>query len=227
MFEGLKTWNPWFGCYYRCYKDGCWAKRRLSHRLGKMLKCDLCYDFKPHFHKERLENIPSDFGIFVVAHGDFFAPWVPFSAIQSVLFECRKVPKEVWFYESKNPARFFDFISMDGPGMFPENTVLSTTIETNKDFGKAIMGMAPPTTERLRYIYDIGLYSKLPVHISIEPIMDFDLNVLLRWMKIVKPFKVSVGYDSLNNNLPEPSKEKTLELIEELETFTDVERKQL
>ena len=70
-------------------------------------------------------------------------------------------------------------------------------------------------------VRDLGF----PIHISIEPILDFDLPVLVHWMRQLKPFRVSVGYDSLNNSLPEPFPGKTLKLISELEKFTDVERK--
>lgn len=183
-----------------------------------MLDCQLCYDFKPHLHLERLDRIPSDPKIFVVAHGDLFGDWVTAFAIETILEACGKKAKEMWFFETKNPWGYHPFLPR-----FPENTVLSTTIETNRQYSREVMGYAPPPVDRFRAMVRIGL----PIHISIEPIMDFDLPELVNWMKILHPVKVAVGYDSLNNNLPEPPKEKTLLLIEELEKFTDVERKQL
>lgn len=220
MFEGLRTWNPYFGCQHRCYKGGCWAKKRLAHRLGKMLDCQLCYDFVPHLHSERLNRVPSDPKIFVVAHGDLFGYWVSSGVIHRILNVCREIPKEVWFFETKNPRRYAEFADA-----FPSNTVLSTTIETNRQYSKAVMGYAPSPLERLRGINRIS--HKFPIHVSIEPIMDFDLNDMVAMMKFLQPIKVAVGYDSLNNGLPEPPKEKTLRLIKKLEEFTEVERKQL
>ena len=218
MFEGLRTWNPWFGCNYGCYRKGCWACKLMAHRFGRRFKCDRCYDFTPHYHPERLTRIPKDPRIFVVGHGDFFAPWVPTDVIKEVLAACRGTPKETWFFETKNPVRYREFLKL-----FPENTMLSTTIETNRFFGAIVRGQTPPTIDRFRAIMSFTL----PVHISIEPILDFDLKEFVEWIKDIAPVKVSVGYDSLRNNLPGPPIEKTLQLIEALEGFTEVERKQL
>ena len=220
MFEGLRTWNPQFGCNFHCYRDGCWAKKKLAHRLGTMLNCQLCYDFKPHFHRERLWRIPSNPKIFVVAHGDLFGNWVPANVIEDILRVCRAKPKEMWFFETKNPERYLDFIDL-----FPENTMLSTTIETNRVYPPEIRGRTPEPFERVKAIAKASVL--YPVHIAIEPILDFDLDILLKWMKVIRPKKVSVGYDSLKNCLPEPSIGKTLQLINALTKFTDVERKDL
>lgn len=222
MFEGLRTWNPWFGCEHHCYNNGCWAYKRLAHRLGKGNKCSLCYDFKPHLHPKRLTRVPPEPKIFVVAHGDLFGRWVPNDIIEKILSVCRATPKELWFFETKNPKRHIDFL-----GTFPTNTVLSTTIETNRIYSSIVRGFTPFPTERFEAMLEIKQYTKYPIHIAIEPIMEFDLDILVSWMKDLEPLKVAVGYDSLNNNLLEPPKWKTLKLIEELEKFTDVERKQL
>lgn len=188
-----------------------------------MLKCQSCYDFKPHSHPERLGRIPSDPRIWPVAHGDLFAPWVPKEIIETILAACRSTPKEMWFFETKNPKRYLKFLDR-----IPENTVLSTTIETNRTYAEEIRGNTPtPKSRYLAFLQIPARALKIPLHISIEPILNFDLQPLIRWMRAIKPVKVAVGYDSLNNNLPEPSKTKTLKLIKELEEFTDVERKQL
>ena len=42
---------------------------------------------------------------------------------------------------------------------------------------------------------------------------------------MAKPIQVNIGADSGGNNLPEPSKEKIIELIFELEKFTKVKQK--
>lgn len=220
MFAGLRTFNPYFGCNHKCYRRGCWAKKRLAHRLGSLLGCSDCYYFRPHFHPERLNRIPREPRIFVGAHCDLFGNWVPVNVIGQILAHCRATPKEMWFFETKNPNRYFDFLQL-----FPENTVLSTTIETNRHYPAEISGYTPPPYERFIAMLRIARDKLFPIHISIEPILDFDLEPMVSWMKALKPMKVAVGYDSLKNNLPEPSKEKTLKLITELETVTEVERK--
>ena len=60
-------------------------------------------------------------------------------------------------------------------------------------------------------------FLKLPLFISIEPILEFDLKWFVSNIKAVKPWAVAVGYDNYHNNLPEPELHKTERLIEELE----------
>ena len=61
--------------------------------------------------------------------------------------------------------------------------------------------------------------------ISIEPIMDFELVEFSMMIRNIHPDYVSIGADSQGHNLSEPSKEKTMELIEGLKTFTEVKIK--
>jgi hypothetical protein len=61
--------------------------------------------------------------------------------------------------------------------------------------------------------------------ITIEPIMDFDLEEFVRWIQIANPDFVNVGADSntkKNYKFPEPSKDKILKLVAELKKFTKV-----
>ena len=44
--------------------------------------------------------------------------------------------------------------------------------------------------------------------VTIEPILDFDLDVMVKWVKEINPVVVWLGFDSKNNHLPEPSIEK-------------------
>jgi hypothetical protein len=44
--------------------------------------------------------------------------------------------------------------------------------------------------------------------ITVEPILDFDLDQFVRMIKICEPEQVNIGADSGNNRLPEPSPEK-------------------
>ena len=63
--------------------------------------------------------------------------------------------------------------------------------------------------------------------ISIEPVMDFDIEVLVRWMQDIHPEIVEIGYDNYAHHLPEPPLSKTEELIKSLSTFTNVKVKVL
>jgi hypothetical protein len=55
--------------------------------------------------------------------------------------------------------------------------------------------------------------------VTIEPIMDFDVDILTQWVDDIKPEFVNIGADSKNHNLPEPSWDKVDELIGNLKTL--------
>jgi len=58
---------------------------------------------------------------------------------------------------------------------------------------------------------------KWDIFVTIEPIMDFDIDILSKWIIDLKPNFVNIGADSKRCNLPEPSREKILEFIDRLE----------
>ncbi|MHC1564536.1 MAG: hypothetical protein ACXQTF_04325, partial [Candidatus Hecatellaceae archaeon] len=125
------------------------------------------------------------------------------------LLSIRQYPPNL-FYQTKNPKRYLDWLEYL-PQPF---TTLSTTIETNRDWEYKGYSKAPTPTER--FLAMLSVREKQPnrlLHVSIEPIMDFDLPNLASWMAKLKPWKVSVGYDNYRARLPEPSLAKTKRLI--------------
>ena len=64
-----------------------------------------------------------------------------------------------------------------------------------------------------------------PKMVSIEPIMDFDLDIMVQWMNDIKPEFVSIGADSKGHNLPEPIPDKIRQLANELGHITHVKMK--
>jgi hypothetical protein len=63
------------------------------------------------------------------------------------------------------------------------------------------------------------------VHVTIEPLCDFDLAEMVWLIQECKPVKINIGADSKGHKLPEPSKEKILDLIDELKKFTTIDQK--
>ena len=61
--------------------------------------------------------------------------------------------------------------------------------------------------------------------ITIEPILDFDLNRFIEMLYNIQPLWINIGADSKGHNLPEPAPEKVRELIETLRGFTEVKVK--
>jgi len=64
-------------------------------------------------------------------------------------------------------------------------------------------------SKRLRDFRRVDHEAKM---VTIEPVMDFDLPVMRRWMAAVKPCMIWLGYDSKNTSLVEPDGEKFREL---------------
>jgi protein gp37 len=172
--------------------------------------------FKPRFNEEELyRKFKPGIKVFVSSMGDLFGEWVPSEwVIKVIKFLVKGNPETTFFFETKNPGRYFEFIEI-----FPENVILSSTIESNRDYP---VSRAPSVKQRYEAMKNLPWSKK---HISIEPIMDFDESEFLRWIREINPMIVSVGYDNYHNNLPEPSLGKTLRLIGKLEEFTKVERK--
>jgi len=97
---------------------------------------------------------------------------------------------------------------------------LGTTIETNRDYN---ISFAPSVKERVLWLKLLSKTFKTMV--SIEPILDFDLDILVSWIKSIQPDFVSIGADSKGHGLPEPPRQKILKLIDELKKFTEVKVK--
>ena len=150
--------------------------------------------------------------IFVGSSNDMFASAVPAEWIQRTLDHCAKFDNR-YLFQTKNPARLLDFV-------LPENSVVCTTIESNRYYPE-IMNNSPLPVHRVEGMSNISL-SK---YVTIEPILDFDLDEMVDLIRKCNPVQVNIGADSGNHRLPEPSAEKVLQLIVGLEKFTIVKRK--
>ena len=173
------------------------------------------FGFAPTFHRYRLDelqHIKKPQNIFVCSMADLFGEWVPDEWIKTVLEVCKKSPRHKYLFQSKNPRRFTEYDQY-----MPENYITGTTIETNRIY--PCMGNTPPPEDRA--IAMDGRYG----FITIEPILDFDLDLFVSMLKNANPEYINIGADSGNNHLPEPEPDKIRELIKELEVFTKVNLK--
>ena len=205
MYEFVThTWNPIKGecpheCIY-CYMRR-WGKQKPLHLDEKELKT----------------NLGTGNFIFVGSSTDMFAYGVEAWMIKEVLSVMSKYDNK-YLLQSKNPEAFMSFLQY-----IPTETALCTTIETNRWY-EVIMEHAPHPWDRV-----IGMSPRsikgFERYVTIEPIMDFDLPLLIQMIQECYPKQVNIGADSGNNNLPEPSSKKTLELIDALSEFTTVKLK--
>jgi len=179
--------------------------------------CSYCYMKRypqPELHfdeKELKTNLGSGNIIFVGSSCDMWADDISDMWISSILNHCIEYDSNKYLFQTKNPRRFYQRV-------YPDNTTLGTTIETNRNYGISKAVVPYNRAYEMAHMY-------LPTMVSIEPIMDFDLETLSRWMEEIKPIFVSIGADSGNNHLPEPPTDKIKALIEALKEFTEVKLK--
>ncbi len=196
------TWNTVKGaCSHDC--SYCYMKR-----FGNLNPCR--FD-----EKEMKTYITGPLKIvFVGSSCDLFAKDIPAEWISKTLAHIAKSDSG-FLFQSKNPGRILDFVEF-----LPKRSVICTTIETNRWYPE-VMNQSPKTSERA-----VAMSNFIhPTFVTIEPIMDFDLVEMVELIKQCNPRQVNIGADSGNNNLPEPTKEKLLTLIVELQKFTKIARK--
>ena len=145
--------------------------------------------------------------IFVGSSNDVFSATVPADWIKRILEVCRAFPENRYLFQSKNPKRFSGLINE-----FPEASIFGTTIETNRNFGEYLVSKAPPPYERAHEMDFLSKYG-YKVMITIEPLMDFDLEVLVGWMNNIQPEWINIGADSKGHHLPEPNDAKITQLV--------------
>lgn len=208
MFDNItKTWNPVVGCLHNC--TYCWARRLAETKLKDVERYR--DGFKPKLVEKELSKRFYRQYVFVSDMGDLFGEWVPEEWITRVIDAIKESPSSNFLFLTKNPGKYLKYVKL-----YPENLVLGATIETNRNYP---VSEAPTPAERYKAIMELPYTNKL---VSIEPIMDFDLETLVQWIRDIKPRQVHVGYDNYSKHLPEPSLSKTKQLMDQLSKFTRV-----
>lgn len=199
-------WNPVKGeCYHNC--SYCYMKRWGKQNPIRLDEWEFKYD------------LGCGKTIFVVSGSDLFAENVPDAWIEQVLYHCADYDN-TYLFQSKNPARIEEYL---GTGHFPNKSIFCTTIESNYYY-EEVMKNSPLPYNRASAMNEIA-HAGYDTYVTIEPILEFDLKDMVYLIETCLPKQVNIGADSGHNNLPEPSKDKVLALIEELKTFTVIDRK--
>ena len=207
-----------------------WVTHTHSHLGGKCPhECSYCYvsamaakfDTMRQRYGGATRLIEGEFGvnygkgktIFIEHMNDLFAASVPKEMINRVLAHCWQWPKNIYVFQTKNPARYLEFLHH-----LPLGSILGTTIETNRHIPE-VMGNAPPPVERFEAMRKLRKMMQTPsnkLFITVEPILVFDVEKLADWIAEIKPDFLNIGADSKNRGLPEPSKESILALVKTL-----------
>lgn len=181
-------------------------------------KCSYCYVNNPRWGRAprycgnvRLleEETKTRFGfgkvIFKEHMNDLFAAGVPDEIVTAIIGHCRQYQENKYVFQTKNPGRYF------APNFFPAQSIFGTTIETNRDL-PAKISLAPQPRERAAAMVSL----RATKFVTIEPIMDFDVDILAGWIDQIRPSFLNIGADSKRHNLTEPTKEKVHLLIDKL-----------
>jgi DNA repair photolyase len=195
-----------------------WITHTSTHLAGKCPhECEYCsiQDLQKRFpeqlpysgelrlkEKEFAVNYGTGKTIFIENCNDLFAEKVPDEWIERILEHCGDYRENTYVFQTKNPARMNEWMHM-----IPNASLLGCTIETNRENNR---GNAPSRLRRLGAMR--GMLGK--IFITIEPIMDFDLEIFSAQIIAVKPAFVNIGADSKGHGLPEPSIEKVMELVD-------------
>lgn len=198
-------------------------------------QCSYCLVNNPRFGRPQKYTgeqrpIEEEFGVKYKKYGIYFIEHMndigtyPKEWINRIIDHCAQWPDNVYVFQSKNPLIFWGTKSLtkDWNCDFSKirKLILGTTIETNRKV-KSI-SLAPDTTERLTAMRGLNLLHymatrlKIKTFVTIEPILDFDVQILAQWMIDIRPNFVNIGADSKRNRLPEPSWEKVESLIKTL-----------
>lgn len=157
--------------------------------------------------------------IFVGSSIDMWAEDIPSDWIRIVLDCCNKAANK-YLFQSKNPSRILEFITHP---VF-HRSVACTTIETNRSYPD-VMCNSPVIEERVRAmekIADLGIET----YVTLEPLMQFDLDELVGYIKRCKPKQVNLGRNTNRKiEIPEPTADEVKALVAELGKFAKVEIK--
>lgn len=201
-----------------------WISHMHSH-LGGVCphKCSYCYaqDIENRWHSGRyageLRLIESELSvkygkgktIFIEHMNDILADGVTQQMVKRIIDHCLQWPDNTYVFQSKNPIRFNDFV-------WPENSIFGTTIETNIEDPYKKQSQAPWRVDRAKAMKGLPFKRKF---VTIEPVMNFDVEILARWIGEINPEFLNLGADSKGHGLPEPSVEKIMQFAEELKKY--------
>jgi hypothetical protein len=210
MYDWVMPWNPLAGeCPHKCVYC---STKSIMFRPS----CKKKYSGELRLDENAMKK-PLGKGNtwFVCAQNDLFAQEVPQEFIHKIIRRCKEYPENTYVFQSKNPERMFYI----GVLRWPEKNIVGTTIETNRHY--LGWSVAPETIQRAKEMVKIQGRK----FVTIEPIFNFDIDILTSWIAQIKPEFVNIGADSKKHNLPEPSPEKIKALISELSKFTEVRLK--
>ena len=214
--DSVKQWNVVVGCRFDCV----YCRKSFQAQMKRQRQnCEDCYSYVPHFHKERLtDRLPKTQGdefVWIGSSSDV-AFWNP-KWIEPIFDRIFQEFSIQFFIQSKNSDCLYDLHLRDD---FPPNLWLGITLETNRNTGYDKISKAPVPSVRFEQARLLR-----PDIVTIEPILDFDMEVFVWMIRLLAPRVVYIGYDTKKCGLPEPPLAKAIQLVAKLHQFTTVKWK--
>jgi len=149
--------------------------------------------------------------IFIGSSCDMWADSIPEEWIKKTLEHCEKFDN-TYLFQTKNPKNIRRIL--------PAKSRVCVTLETNRWYPE-IMKDSPRPEQRVMETMLI----RHPVYITMEPILQFDLNEVMQMMYDCDPQQINIGANSGTVKLPEPSKEELEQLIFALKCYYKIDQK--
>jgi DNA repair photolyase len=204
-----------------------WVTHTHAHLAGQCAnQCSYCYvqamekrfrtgkySGETHLIEKELHiNYGKGRKIFIEHCNDLCSDGVADDWIRQIMAHCNAYPDNHYVFQTRDPGRLF---FLEGCTMPPLFTV-GTTLETDYSLLSKVLSYAPTPQERIN-----GLQrwrSICETYITIEPIMQFSLDGLMKLILTANPTWINIGADSKKTNLPEPSRTDVISLIDALQS---------
>jgi DNA repair photolyase len=182
----------------------------LKNRFASIKKI---YSGEPYLiEKAFKKNLGQGHTYFVGSMTDMFADNVPDHMIIRILEHLCRYDNE-YLLQTKNPERYQHFTDY-----YPMKVILATTIETdNAQILKRITDNNAILPRFRAYWTKVMSRLKYKTMVTMEPIMTFNLDKIVTWMKDINPIQVNIGANSNPKiKLPEPTGEEIGVLVKAL-----------
>ncbi len=200
--QPMKTWNVFKGCFFEC--TYCSAKKLALTRLKNSPRYR--DGFAPRLIVKELKRSfrPGEF-IFVAYMGDI--AYAGADVARLILERVARFPETSFLFCTKAPLCYVHW-----PVEWPDNVYFGVTIESTEDWE---VSNAPAPAKRAEVMKRQAMDGRKKF-VSIEPVMDFRLDLMLEWMACISPEIIEVGADNYGNGLKEPPPDKVVQLLQEL-----------
>ena len=149
---------------------------------------------------------PEGATVFLEHMNDLFALGVPGALVRDIILHAREYYKTNFVFQTKDPYR-----ALEWRRTFRRNWMIGTTIESDRPMATTT---APSPEDRA---CGMQAWEAEAPHVqrfvTIEPILDFDVDRLLGLLRIARPDFVNIGADSKGSGLVEPSPGKVRDLL--------------